>query len=90
MKVEVFSSPQCHYCEQAKRILREKGIAFENRDIAQDDNNRIEFLQRLPRVRSLPQIFIDGAHIGGFEDLEILNNNGKLDQIIAPGEPAKG
>ncbi len=82
MKVEVFSSPQCGYCEQAKQLLQRKGVAFETLDIAVDEKNREELMRRLPRTRALPQIFIGGAHIGSFEDLQILDSRGELDALL--------
>ena len=45
MKVEIFSSPQCNYCEQAKQLLQRKGIAFETLDIAADEKHREEFMR---------------------------------------------
>jgi len=82
MKVEIFSGPQCSYCEQAKQLLQRKGVAFEMLDIAADEKNREELMRRLPRTRSLPQIFIGGAHIGSFEDLQILDSRGELDGLL--------
>lgn len=79
MTVEIFTSPQCHYCEQAKELLQRRGIAFDALDIAAEDAHREELIRRLPRVRALPQIFIDGRHIGGLEDLQIIDARGELD-----------
>ena len=81
-KIEVFSGPQCGYCESAKALLRTKGLEFEDMSI-EDDANRAAFAQRLPRARSIPQIFIDGEHIGGYEDLCILDEKGRLDALTA-------
>lgn len=80
--IEIFSTPHCGYCDLAKQLLTDKGAAFIDRDTA-STVHRDEFIRRLPRARSVPQIFIDGLHIGGFEDLEILQNNGRLDQLIS-------
>ena len=68
MKAEIFSAPGCSYCEAAKRLLRERGIAFDERDIS-DAAVLAEFRARLPRVRSIPQIFFAEQHVGGYEDL---------------------
>ena len=79
--VEIFSSPGCGYCERAKQRLAAKGIAYVDLDIAGDDKHRAELLRRLPRARALPQIFIDGEHIGGFDDLCLLDETGRLDAL---------
>jgi glutaredoxin 3 len=64
MAIEFFSSPDCGYCEKAKALLKGKGVAFSDLDIVADQASRDEFARRLPRTRSLPQIFVDGRHIG--------------------------
>ncbi len=69
-QIEIFTGPECGYCEAAKALLKRRQLAFTERDVSQPDV-LAEFQQRLPRVRSIPQIFIDGEHIGGLEDLEL-------------------
>lgn len=81
MKVEVFSGPNCAYCKRAKEILDHKGIAYTDLDISVAEH-RDAFSRRLPRARAIPQIFIDGEHIGGCEDLEILDQDGRLDAMV--------
>jgi len=83
-KIEVFSTANCGYCERAKSLLRRKGLNFTDLDIEAEDINRLRLRERLPRVRSLPQIFINGLHIGSFEDLEIIHQNGRLDAMTSP------
>ncbi|MDH3608137.1 MAG: glutaredoxin 3 [Gammaproteobacteria bacterium] len=80
-KVEIFSGPQCNYCNQAKALLDEIGIDYIELDIS-DDKHRDEFAHRLPRIRSIPQIFVDEQHIGGFEDLQILKEKGQLEGVL--------
>ncbi len=70
MEIEIFTGPGCGYCEQAKALLARHQLAFTERDVS-DPAVQAEFRARLPRIRSIPQIFIDGEHIGGFEDLEL-------------------
>ncbi len=82
-KVEIFSGPNCSYCARAKALLEERGIAYTDRDIAGDPANRDELVRRLPRAKVIPQIFIDGAHIGGYEDLCLLDERGRLDELVA-------
>ena len=79
--IEIFSSPKCGYCDAAKALLKGKGLVYRERDIASDPEERAELLRRLPRAKAVPQIFIDGRHIGGFEDLELLDARGELDTL---------
>ncbi len=81
-KIEIFSSPNCGYCERAKTLLDDKGWAYVDLDIAGEAGHREELLRRLPRARSLPQIFIAGRHVGGYEDLQLLEDSGKLEDLI--------
>ena len=67
--VEIFSGPGCSQCEAAKRLLAQHGVPFIERSVA-DETELEEFRQRLPRVSALPQIFVDGGHIGSTEDLQ--------------------
>ena len=81
MRIEVFSGPNCNYCKRAKALLDEKGVVYEDLDIS-ESAHRDEFMRRLPRARAIPQIFIEGEHIGGCEDLELLNGDGRLDTML--------
>ena len=69
-KIEIFTGPKCSYCEQAKALLNQHGLDYSERNISEPEVME-EFRQRLPRSRALPQIFIDGNHIGSLEDLQI-------------------
>ena len=77
-KIEIFTGPNCGYCETAKALMRENGLAFEEIDIAASPDNMEGFRARLPRVKSIPQIFVDGEHIGGLEDLRLHLADGRL------------
>lgn len=77
-KIEIFTGPNCGYCEAAKALMRENGLDFEEIDLAAGPDNMAAFRARLPRVRSIPQIFVDGEHIGGFEDLRLHLADGRL------------
>jgi len=67
-EIEIFTGPGCRYCEAAKALLEQRGLAYRERDVG-DAEVLAEFRRRLPRVRSLPQVFADGKHVGGYEDL---------------------
>ena len=80
--IEVFSGPNSGYCARAKAILDSRGLAYQDRDISTADGHREELIERLPRVRAIPQIFIAGEHIGGCEDLQIIADSGKRDDRV--------
>jgi glutaredoxin 3 len=78
-RVEIYSTLFCPYCARAKSLLEKKGAKYENIDIIEDTSKRDEMLARSGGRTSVPQIFIDGEHIGGFDDLCALDRAGKLD-----------
>ena len=75
--IEIFSQPNCQYCNTAKQLLESREIAYTELDIA-DPQNKRDFVRRLPGVRSLPQIFVNGVHVGNDQDLQIWMNDGRL------------
>jgi glutaredoxin 3 len=81
-RVEVYTTPMCPYCVAAKRLLAERGIPFDEVDVAEDASLRAEIVQRSGR-RTVPQIFIDGHAIGGFEELRALDVAGDLEALRA-------
>jgi glutaredoxin 3 len=85
-RVLVYSTPFCGYCAAAKRLLKEKGAEFTEIDVMFDSARRDEMMQRSGR-RTVPQIFIDGCHIGGFDDLSALDETGELDRLLAAPAP---
>lgn len=80
----MFSGPKCAYCSQARSLLDHREIVYEEYDVSQAEHMQ-EFVSRLPRVKALPQIFINGAHIGSYEDLTILDRDGRLAQMLGVG-----
>lgn len=82
--VEIYTGPQCSYCVRAKSLLSRKGVDYKELDIS-SPQNRLEMAQRLPRARSIPQVFIDGQHVGGCEDLELLESQGRLNSLLQLG-----
>lgn len=69
MKAIIWSKYHCMYCEQARALLTQKGIEFEERKIG-DGFTKEELLEAVPSARTVPQIFIDGKLIGGFTELK--------------------
>jgi len=85
-RVEIYTTPNCSFCVRAKRLLDARGIAFEEIDLANDHALREEVIERTGR-RTVPQIFIDGRSIGGFEELAALDAAGELkDLSSAPAQ----
>ena len=70
MDIEIFTGPNCGYCTAAKALLAERKRAYVEKDIT-EPGVMAEFRQRLPRQKSIPQVFIDGEHIGGYDDLRL-------------------
>ena len=81
-KVEIYTKAWCGYCARAKALLGDKGVAFDEYDIRMGGPTRDEMLKRAPGQTTVPQIFIDGQHIGGSDDLAALNRAGKLDAML--------
>lgn len=71
MKAVVWSKYHCPYCDQAKALLTQKGIAFEEKKIG-DGYTKEELLEAVPTARTVPQIFLDDKLIGGFTELKKL------------------
>ncbi|MGJ3649657.1 glutaredoxin 3 [Sphingomonas sp. GlSt437] len=82
-RVEIYTKAFCPYCTRAMRLLSSKGVTPEEYDITLGGPKRVEMLDRAPGATTVPQIFIDGAHIGGSDDLAMLDAEGKLDQLLA-------
>lgn len=68
MKAVVWSKNQCTFCDQAKNLLKSKGIEFEERNI-NTDWTKEQLLEAVPTARALPQIFLDDEYVGGFQEL---------------------
>ena len=78
-KVEIYTGMLCGFCSAAKRLLKEKGVYFEETDVSFNSAKKQEMLKRANGSHTVPQIFIDGEHIGGCDDLYALDSSGKLD-----------
>lgn len=78
MTIEIFTSRDCHYCKLAKELLKVQSLEFKEVNISDDLESEKMLRDRLPRVRSLPQLFIDGRHVGGYEDLKLIIEKGDL------------
>jgi glutaredoxin 3 len=81
-KIEIYTKMFCPYCTRAKSLLESKGVEFEEYDISLGGPKRDEMLGRSNGAYTVPQIFIDGQHIGGSDDLAALDRAGKLDPLL--------
>ncbi|QAY78883.1 glutaredoxin 3 [Sphingosinicella sp. BN140058] len=84
-RVEIYTKFTCPYCFRAKRLLDEKGVTYEEYEVTQIPGKRDEMLERSNGRHTVPQIFIDGRHIGGSDDLHELDRQGELDPLLQAG-----
>lgn len=82
-KVEIYTKDFCPYCTRAKSLLASKGVSFEEYNISLGGPKRVEMLARAKGQSTVPQVFINDAHIGGSDDLAALERAGKLDPLLA-------
>ena len=82
MSVVMYCKSWCPYCQRANQLLQSKGVAFEKIDIEAMPERRQEMITRSGR-RTVPQIFIGAQHVGGCDDLHLLEETGKLDALLA-------
>ncbi|MDO1560038.1 glutaredoxin 3 [Brevundimonas sp. 2R-24] len=80
-EVVIYTKPFCPYCGRAEALLQRKGVQYEEIVASVDPNKRREMMDRSGRA-TYPQIFIDGKHIGGCDDLHALDRDGKLDALL--------
>ena len=80
-KIIIYSTLICPYCNAAKRLLQQKDLEYQEIRVDLNLTERQDMIQKSGRT-SVPQIFINDQHIGGFDELNALNRSGKLDQIL--------
>jgi glutaredoxin 3 len=83
VRVEIYTKFLCPYCARAKKLLGDKGVEYEEYEIGMDSEKRAEMIQRANGRTTVPQVFIDGRHIGGSDDLAALERSGSLDSLLA-------
>jgi glutaredoxin 3 len=84
-RVEIYTKFFCGYCSRAKRLLESKGVGYQEYDITLGGAKRQEMIQRAGGRQTVPQIFIDGQHVGGSDDLAALERKGELDTLLGVG-----
>jgi glutaredoxin 3 len=83
--IVVYSTLLCPYCHRAKALLRQKGVNFTEIDVGMDVEKRAEMTKRAHGRHTVPQIFVGETHVGGCDDLYALEEEGKLDSLLAHG-----
>ena len=80
--VTVYMGPMCAFCDAAKRLLTKKNIPYKEINIALDEVKREEMLKKSNGKRTIPQIFIEDFHVGGYEELRALIKKGELLNLV--------
>ena len=82
MKIDIYTGPMCPYCTKAKELLEQKNLSFNELYIGDDFNIMEEMLNRSGSKRTVPQIFINDFHVGGYDDLYAIDRSGELDKLL--------
>jgi glutaredoxin 3 len=86
-KIEIYTSPFCGYCHRAKHLMQDKQAEYTEFNVLGSESRWDEMVDRAGGARTVPQIFIDGRHIGGCDELYALGAKGGLDRLLA-AEPS--
>ena len=78
----MYSGPLCNFCEAAKRLLLRNNLEFKEIDISTKERLREEMIKKSNGKKTIPQIFFDNYHVGGYQELRALEKNGELDNLI--------
>ncbi len=82
-KVQVYTTTYCPFCTRAKILLKNKGVAFEEIDVTEDDELRQKMVELSGGRRTVPEIFINDKIVGGYDELRVLESKGELDALLA-------
>ena len=82
VKIDIYTSRSCPYCVRAKTLLRSKGVAFNELEVDGNPELIAESVKRSDGMRTVPQIFIENLHVGGYDDLNALEQAGKLNELL--------
>ena len=88
-KIIVYTSDYCSYCVQAKKLLQNKGFDFDELNIQNDDSLRNEMLEKSNGMRTVPQIFINNSHVGGYTELAALVASGDIENLLIDEQKEK-
>ena len=87
--IKIYTTFMCGYCARAKKLLRQKGVDFEEVDVTFSPKGRAQMSEQAGGRDTVPQIFVGDKHIGGSDDLQALEDAGELDKLLA-GASADG
>ena len=82
-RIEIYTSPYCGYCFRAKHLLDQRGLAYDEINVAGDPEARARMVQRANGRSTVPQIFVGDTHVGGSDELHALDRAGKLAPLVA-------
>tara|TARA_B100001250_G_scaffold205862_1_gene176724 strand:- start:1858 stop:2112 length:255 start_codon:yes stop_codon:yes gene_type:complete len=80
--ITMYSGPLCAFCEAAKRLLVRNNLKFEEIDISTKEGLKEEMIKKSNGKRTIPQIFFDDYHVGGYQELRALEKNGDLNNLL--------
>ena len=81
-KILMYSGPMCNFCEAAKRLLNRNNLEYEVIDISSGDDIREEMIKKSNGKRTIPQIFFNDYHVGGYQELRELEKENKLQELL--------
>jgi len=82
-EIEMYATQTCDYCADARKLFTKKGVTWKEIDVTGQKELRKEMTKRANGGESVPQIFINGQHIGGYDDMRALDKKGLLDPMLA-------
>ena len=81
-EVVIYRTEFCPYCDMAERLFDDMGVEYEEIDVTYDDEERDRMVERAGGKKTVPQIFIDGESVGGFDDVNAMRTSGELDELL--------
>lgn len=80
--VIIYTTNYCPYCTKVKLLFKNKGVDFTEIDLTNDEDGRLKLIEKAGGRKTVPQVFIDGKHLGGCDDLYSLDSKGGLDSLL--------
>ena len=81
-EITIYTGPVCNYCDAAKRLLKRNNVSFSEINVAEIDGALDEMIKKANGKRTIPQIFFDDRHIGGYEEIRALEKDNKLQDLL--------
>ena len=81
-KITMYTGPFCNYCEAAKRLLARNNVSYSEIDISKVDGAMDEMIKKANGRRTIPQIFFDNQHVGGYDEVRALEKENKLQDLL--------